>query len=245
MREDPPADLVHLLGRLGLASAADFRAVYDRVKRLTHDLPLFRQVWVDALAQARRITPYQAAQLNAGRGEQLAVGPFVITRHWHSIGYADCFHAKDTTDGAAAHLLTATLPAGGGEQVADGLAQLIARMSGLRQPTILKVKASGRDGDRLWIASEPPHGVSAATWVVQHGRLGWKIVLEIARQMAAALAELESAEIVHGDIAASALWFEADGGDPTESAWNPLPHPAAGRFRPRRLAARGVRLSCQ
>ena len=95
MREDPPAELVELLERLRLASAADVRGVYDRVRRLAGDLPLFQTVWVDALAQARKITPYQAAEIHGGRGAELAVGPFVICRRQQSLGYATANLAQD------------------------------------------------------------------------------------------------------------------------------------------------------
>ena len=52
--------------------------MWGRVRRLARDLPAFESVWVDALAQARKLTPFQAAQINAGRGESLAVGPYVL-----------------------------------------------------------------------------------------------------------------------------------------------------------------------
>jgi len=75
--EQPPQPLVDLLSRLGLATSADVERMRRRVRRLARDLPVFESVWVDALAQARVITPYQAAEINAGRGERLAIGPYV------------------------------------------------------------------------------------------------------------------------------------------------------------------------
>ena len=75
MRETPPQNLIDQLQRLELASGQQVRGMYGRVRRLARDLPLFESVWVDALAQARILTPYQAAELNAGRGDRLR-GPW-------------------------------------------------------------------------------------------------------------------------------------------------------------------------
>jgi hypothetical protein len=45
-----------------------------------------------------------------------------------------------------------------------------------------------------------------------HGRLSPGLALDIGRQLASALAGLETTGIVHGEIAASSLWMDSDGG---------------------------------
>ena len=77
MRPEPPAQLVDLLARLELATPEQLRRAAPRVHRLARDLPLFESVWIDALAQARVLTPFQAAELNAGRGDALRIGTLV------------------------------------------------------------------------------------------------------------------------------------------------------------------------
>ena len=64
MREEPSKPLIELLQRLGLARGAQVRALHGRVRRLARELPLFESVWVDAMAQARMLTPYQASEIN-------------------------------------------------------------------------------------------------------------------------------------------------------------------------------------
>ncbi len=76
MPEVPPQELVATLERLGLATAAEAARMGRRVGRLAKDLPRFDSVWIDALAQARVLTPFQAAELNAGRGARCALGHF-------------------------------------------------------------------------------------------------------------------------------------------------------------------------
>ena len=80
MREEPSEELIELLGRLRLATGADLRAMHTRVRGLARELPLFESVWIDALSQARVLTPFQAAEIHAGRGDSLQLGPYVLRR---------------------------------------------------------------------------------------------------------------------------------------------------------------------
>src|SRR5262245_25879665 len=109
MRGLPSANLVELLARLQLAEEADLHAVARRVRKLAGDLPHFDSVWVDALAQARLLTPYQAAELNAGRGDALAIGPYVVVSRERTFGFADCFRARHRSGGQEVQLLVAEL----------------------------------------------------------------------------------------------------------------------------------------
>src|SRR5690606_14886162 len=97
MRDQPSAELLDLLARLNLASAAQVRSVARRVRHLAGDLPHIDSVWIDALAQARRLTAYQAREINAGRGLSLAVGDYRILDRLPSPGYADVFRVRRAT----------------------------------------------------------------------------------------------------------------------------------------------------
>src|SRR5262245_37521271 len=95
MSDIPSSELGELLSRLHLAAPKQLRAVARRARRLAGELPLFDSVWIDALAQAGLLTPFQAAEINTGRGEQLLAGPYVIRRRIQRLGYADCFLAAE------------------------------------------------------------------------------------------------------------------------------------------------------
>ena len=71
MSEQPSAELLAQLEQLGLATAEQVAAMRPRVRKLAGKLPWFDSLWVDALRQSRLVTPYQATELCAGRGEQL------------------------------------------------------------------------------------------------------------------------------------------------------------------------------
>ena len=95
MPEQPPAQLVAMLERLGLADAAQVARMGRRVKRLARDLPRFESVWVDALCQARILTPFQAAEINAGRGQRLRLGPYVLHERLPHPCYVACYRARN------------------------------------------------------------------------------------------------------------------------------------------------------
>ena len=46
------------------------------------------------MAQARVLTPLQASQINAGRGEELLHGPYVISHALASPHFATCYRAR-------------------------------------------------------------------------------------------------------------------------------------------------------
>jgi len=199
MREQPPAPLVDLLERLHLATPAEVRTVYGRARRLARDLPLFTSVWVDALAQSRLITPFQASELNAGRGETLGVGPFVLLDRLESGGYAENFRARHKTSGRVVRLI---LPQTCQRQPADIAARLerIVEKSPLADHRNLALlDSAGTDGDHVWASCPLVEGTSAREWMIQNGRFPAELALEIARQMAAAMLALERHERIHGD----------------------------------------------
>jgi hypothetical protein len=211
MRADPPAEIVELLARLRLSSAEQVRGVYPRVQRLAGELPLFSSVWVDALAQARVVTPFQAAEINAGRGEWLAVGPYIVIAPLWSLGYAEYYRAREIESRRTAYLLVANLPAARQADCLRQLAESIEQLKTVPNRHIVAAQGAGGDGDRVWIAFSPTEARPLSELVLKKGRLAGEVVMEIARQMAAALAELEAARLMHGDISTSAVLVTCDG----------------------------------
>ena len=104
MRQEPPSKLIELLERTGLATAGQVRGVRGRAKRLARGLPLFESVWVDALAQARIITRFQAVRIDSGQADALRVGPYLLERSLPSAGYVDYYQAREVESGGAFRL---------------------------------------------------------------------------------------------------------------------------------------------
>jgi hypothetical protein len=213
MREEPPEELVDLLGRLRLANPAQLRDVHGRARRLAIGLPLFSSVWVDALVQARRITPFQAREIIAGRGEQLLVGLYVILEAPRRFGYAASYRARSLEEGRMVDLLIgsrATTEANStGPQ--RSFNELVQRLAAVGHPSILPAEQAGEASERQWIAFAPLPTKSLGQRLLQDGRLPPVAVAEIARQMIAAVDKLERGGLVHGDISLSAIGIGPDG----------------------------------
>jgi eukaryotic-like serine/threonine-protein kinase len=225
MREEATAELVDLLARLHLATRDQVQSVRGRARRLAGDLPLFDSVWIDALVQAKLLTPYQASEINAGRGERLRVGPFVIHRLLQRLGYADCFVAVEGESKGVVHLVVVRngkrihaadpspqpSPARGEGAGMTALQAVVVRFATVKLDSVPQLQSAGGDGSVIWAAYTPAAGFPISDWLACQGRLQPAATLEVARQMAAAMAALEAAAIVHGDLAASSLWLNEAG----------------------------------
>ena len=207
----PPDSLLDLLTRLRLALPALVRSMSHRVKRLARDLPAFESVWVDALVQARVLTAFQAAEINAGRGEALAVGPFVLEQPLESLAYASVFRARDTRSGRAFRLSLSSIDLRRAAEIEAECNAVVRRAGGLIAPPLEPIEEFGLQGNRLWTAGRHTPGYSVAEWLVRHGRFAPAAVMEIARQMLAGLATLEQAGVVHGDLHARTVAVTAGG----------------------------------
>jgi eukaryotic-like serine/threonine-protein kinase len=221
MRDEPPPELADLLARLHLATAEQVAAAGRYARRMAGDLPLFDSVWIDALVQSRLLKPYQAAEINAGRGQQLLVGSYVIRHALGNLGYAQSFTAweihhseiepKPKSRRNVQLVVKRCRSAPVAEQAAAKLQSMIARFAEFKSSRIAPLTAAGADGNTLWAAFEAAGGFSVGEMVACSGRIAPGAAMEIARQMAAALEELHQAGLVHGDISAWSLWLNAHG----------------------------------
>jgi len=211
MREEPPQDLLKLLERLELASAGQVRAMARRVRRLAGDLPPLESVWVDALAQARILTPFQAAQVNAGRGAALRIGPYLLCWPIASPTYVEYYVAREPPAGETVRLALAPYRPDRLPDLPSRLENLVAVSRRLEAETLAPVIAAGIDNGRLWAASDHHAGIAAADWVAHNGRFPPEVALEIARQMAAALALVHKAGLCHGDVSTAGLLLRGTG----------------------------------
>lgn len=204
--------LVELLAQLQLAAPGQVQSVAPLVARLGRDLPQFDCVWVDALAQARVLTPFQAARINAGRGAELHVGPYVLRAELPGPAYCRCYAATSLETCAPARLLVVP---GSQPPVAEIAAQLdklveLGRLA--THPMLAVIGQAGVDGQRIWAACRPVEGQPASRWLTENGRLPAAAVLHMARMMLPALCELENLELVHGDLSVHSLLLLPEGG---------------------------------
>ena len=205
MRQEPPKQLLELVERTGLATAGQVRGVRGRAKRLTRGLPLFESVWVDALAQARIITRFQAARINAGQGDSLRVGPYLLDRRLPPAGYVDCYQAREVESGGAFRLAVIEDCRNRPDNLLGRLETAVSDSSRLASENLSPLVRAGENDGRVWAACGHHAGWSAADWMVHNGRFPPEVVLEIARQMLLGLIEVEQAGFCHGDICSLGL----------------------------------------
>jgi serine/threonine-protein kinase len=211
MSADPPTDLVELVERLKLASADNVRGVYPLVQKLAGDLPLFSTLWVDALVVAKRLTPFQGMEINAGRGKQLRMGPYVLSAPFLDLGYADYYQATHIESDREVHLLIARCQQKVSADAASQISSVAARLKSLHNRRIASPLEAGTDGDKVWIHLPADNATPLGDLLLNVGRLTGGAVVEVARQMAGVLSDLETAEIVHGDISVASVWLADDG----------------------------------
>jgi len=211
MREPPPPQLVALLERLGLATAARVGRMSRGVHRLARGLPRFESVWIDALAQGRILTRFQAAEIRAGRGEALRIGPYVLLDRLPWPNHAASYRAREIESGRPVRLL---LIEGSGKQagaILGKLKTLVASTGRVQSAQIAPITDTGADGDRIYAASPWIEGQAADRWTIHNGRLPPQVVLEIARLMLAGLVALEKAGRCHGDVCLAGLILTGGG----------------------------------
>jgi serine/threonine-protein kinase len=211
MRGELPARLVNLLERLRLASATQIDQVAPRVRRLAGELPDFESVWVDALMQARVLTPLQAAEINAGHGESLVCGPFVIASRVASPHFAECFAATHLETARRVRLYRVLRPQVDAPSAVKQLQRTIEQLAPLVGPASGIVQQVGLDGDAVWAACSWLDGVTAAEWMSEYGRFPTQVVLHIAREMSLRLTELETLGVIHSDVGCAGLLLDRSG----------------------------------
>ena len=159
MPEQPPAELVAMLERLGLADAAQVERMGRRVRRLARDLPRFESVWVDALCQARILTPFQAAEINDGRGPLLRVGSFVLDQRLAHPYYATCYRARNVQSRAAVRLAMVENAGSRGNELLQQLQSLVEGTNKiLPSPFGKGARGEGQTGSSLQQSSLPHTG---------------------------------------------------------------------------------------
>jgi len=203
--------LVDLLGRLGLALPGQVAAAASRVRRLARELGDFEFAWVDALAQLRILTPYQAAEINAGRGAALEVGPYLICEPLEALGYATVYQARERAGNQDVRLAVVEQSSGSKESWAGRFEDLARRTAKLASDNLAPIESWGVAHGRLWVACRYEPARSAADWLMRRGRMSAEMVEEIARQVTGALADCERVGIVHGDVSPRHLLLTADG----------------------------------
>lgn len=198
---DPPStQLVRRLAALGLQVPRDLNRCRAHVRRLSRDLPTFDSVWIDALVQGRRLTPYQSNCLESAAPDQLIAGPYVILNRLGGDGCFTHFEARQRSDGR--HVIVSQLhqPLPNQAATLERLQTHLRQLQPLAHPGLQGLCGCGTDRSSIHVVGdsipgEPLHGL-----LVRRGRFAPDAVLAITRQLVDALAALAGIGRLHGDL---------------------------------------------
>ena len=198
--EPPSKQLVETLLKLKLCETSDLRRCRHRVRRLARDLPAFDSVWIDALLQARRLTPFQAQLLESSHPEDLRVGPCVLMRQLGRGPRARTYLARQRDSREQCVLKLIDLPPEQKDAALDRIERLVARWIGFAHPHVVPPRGALIWNDHLVAVSRFVPGPHLGELLVRRGRFPAAVVLEMSKQLIDGLAALESRGNVHGDI---------------------------------------------
>lgn len=191
-----------LLRRLiewNLCTAADLRRCRARVRKLARDLPTFDSVWIDALVQARRLTPFQASLLETDPDE-IVQGPCLLVDRLGRGPAAATFLARLRAGNERCVLKLVSGPVETLPQDLARLASLVEKLEGHAHPFAAAPHAALEQDGRIILVSRYVPGLHLGQLLVRRGRFHPRFVAAIARQLVAGLAALEQRAVIHGDI---------------------------------------------
>jgi eukaryotic-like serine/threonine-protein kinase len=197
----PSNELVRQLTELRLCRTADFRRARSRVRRLARDLPAFDSVWIDALVQIRRLTPYQARLLETESASQLRIGSYVMVDRLGSGPHATTLLARSLDQNELCALKRLRLNPVRMPECRERLLKLLEQTAGWSHPNLVVPHALPVCADEELVAiSRWVPGVPLSELLVRRGRFPSAVVVEVVRQLAGGLAALHQRGVVHGDI---------------------------------------------
>ncbi len=211
MLEQLSAPIRTLILELKLCSERDLRRCHRRVRRLTCDLPAFDSIWLDALVQIGRLTPFQAKLLESAQPGQIRIGPCVAVSRLGGGSLGQTLLARPQDGGELCVIKRLDSSEGFSEETVERLQKLVQAARGIEHASIVApVSCAGIDNQILLI-SRYVHGLHLGELLVRRGRFPAAVVWQIGRQLADGLAALSLRGIAHGDIRMANVRLTADG----------------------------------
>ncbi|MDB5338871.1 MAG: hypothetical protein JWN70_4490 [Planctomycetaceae bacterium] len=211
MLEPPSAPLVKLLRELRLCTPADLRRCRARVRRMATDLPAFDSVWIDALVQLRRLTPFQAQMLESPHPEKLRVGPCVLVERLGLSFSGATYLARSIATRQARILKLVTVEEDLIPEILSRTQKLLETGRKLAHPSIVMPQACEKIDQQLVFVSRHVPGRTLTELLIRRGRYPARVVWQIGRQLADGLSRLHAIGLAHGEIRPSQVRLLSEG----------------------------------
>ncbi len=211
MLEPPSAPLLKLLRELRLCTPADLRRCRARVRRMATDLPAFDSVWIDALVQSRRLTPFQAQMLESPHPEKLRVGPCVLVERLCASFSGATYLARSIGTRQARVLKLVNVEEDLIPEILSRTQKLLDTGRKLAHPSIVMPQACEKIDQQLVFVSRHVPGRTLTELLIRRGRYPARVVWEIGRQLAEGLSKLHAIGLAHGEIRPSQVRLLSEG----------------------------------
>jgi serine/threonine protein kinase len=221
----PSERLIQLLTETGLSTRAELDHCEPYVRSLCQDLPDFDSVWLDAMVQQRFLTPWQAERLQSDEVDLILVDRFQLQQ---PLGRTT-FLAEEFLRHRSFVLRSLSIPdtalRAGVESRMEELTAGIDRHRKTVPPSLIlptevvkRRESENPSGTRstvvgeLFVVSPFIRGWSMEELLIRGGRLPAAVVAEVGRELLTALAWLEAARLLHGDVVTRNVRLDPRGG---------------------------------
>ena len=211
---EPPSDeLLMWLQKLGLCSSRELGKCRSRVRALAQDLPTFDSVWIDALVQIRKLTPFQAERLEQNPAS-LQVGPCLLMEALGERTASRTFLGREQSSNTEMALKCVSLSDYENRERAElfsQLEQLVSSVNKLRHPGLSPIESALQHDENLILLSRYVPGWTLAELLIRRGRFQGEVGLSLTRQVLHALSLLEQVRVIHGDLSLKNIRLTSEG----------------------------------
>ena len=163
------------------------------------------------LVYRRWLTPYQAAQILAGRGQDLVLGSYVLCERLGEGGMGQVFLARNWKLDTRAAIKVIRRDRAAESAAAGRFLREVRALGAIRHPHIVHALDAGLDAGRLYCAMEYVPGTDLARLLADGGPLPTHTACRYAAQLADALRHVSGLGLVHRDVKPSNVLVTADG----------------------------------
>lgn len=211
MLEPISEELRRGLMELRLCTPADLRRCRRTVRRLAGDLPAFDSVWLDALVQARNLTPFQARVLESASPQQLQVGSCVLIGRLGGGPTGSTYLARPVVNRQLCVIKLLERRPEEREQDLVRMQQLIRNTADKSHPHLVAPTSVQRSGNKLVVISRYVPGSHLKELLIRRGRFPAAVVWDIGRQLLDGLRTIELCGHSHGDVRLANVRLTAGG----------------------------------
>jgi serine/threonine protein kinase len=175
------------------------------------DLPAFDSVWIDALVQMHRLTPFQAQVLESTTPARLRIGPCVLVERLGGGFHGTTYLARGISNRQLRVLKVVRTDQERTPEILARAFALLANTSKVSHPSIVMPRACEQIDQSLVFVSRYIPGRTLTEYLIRRGRYPARAVWQIGRQLADGLMKLHAAGLAHGDIRPSQVRLLAEG----------------------------------